>query len=228
MERASESLQASLVGAIETAHVAAAEAMLDSFAAASSYQAALTELLEPVLLRIGAGWEAGKPTILAQGYLAAKLTERVLVRALAEAPTRAPEVKALGPVLVGNIEDDFHSLGRRMLTTFLMAAGFEVHDLGNDVPVATFLKIAVERHARVIGVSAMMYTTAGNIRGLREAIDQAGLRDRLQLAVGGAVFNLRPELVGEVGGDGSAKSALVAPALFETLARRSVAAGDAP
>lgn len=131
-------------------------------------------------------------------------------------------------MVVGNIEDDFHSLGRKMLTTFLAAAGFEVRDLGNDVPVEQFMQAAIESHARVIGVSAMIFTTAANIRGLREAIDRAGRRDRLQLAVGGAVFGLRPHLVAEVGGDGTASSALLAPALFTSLARKSVEAGAAP
>ena len=75
--------------------------------------------------------------------------------------------------MIGNIEDDFHSLGRQTVCPFLTAAGWEVHDLGNDVPAEQFLDKALEVNASVIGVSAMMQTTALNIRKLRAMIDDA-------------------------------------------------------
>jgi methylmalonyl-CoA mutase cobalamin-binding domain/chain len=224
MDQASVELRSQLTETIEIAHVAAAESILNDYARRTSYRAALSQLLEPVLTQIGSQWNAGKPTILAQSYLAAKLTERMLIGALEESPRVATTSADFGPAIVGNIEDDFHALGRKMVSTFLQAAGWEVQDLGNDVPPETFVRAARERNARVIGVSAMMYTTATNIRRLREAIDGAGLKDRVQLAVGGAVFNLRPELVAEVGGDGSTRTAISAPGLFEALAKRSQSA----
>jgi methanogenic corrinoid protein MtbC1 len=61
-----------------------------------------------------------------------------------------------------------------------------------------------------------------NIRSVREELESRGLSGRIQLAVGGAVFRLRPELVEEVGGDGTAPSALQAPALFDRLLARSL------
>ena len=69
----------------------------------------------------------------------------------------------------------------------------------------------------------MMYSTARSIRNLREEIDRRGLAGRIQLAVGGAVFKLRPELVREFGGDGTTASALSASALFDDLWNRSLA-----
>jgi methanogenic corrinoid protein MtbC1 len=221
-------VRASLASAIEAAHVAAAEQVLNEYAQRTSHRAALTDLLEPVLFKIGADWEAGKPTILAQGYLAAKLTEKVLMRAMEESQPGASVSLEFGPAIIGNIEDDFHALGRKMVSTFLRASGWQVVDLGNDVPVDAFMAAAQEHKARVIGVSAMMYTTALNIRRLREAIDAAGLAGRLQLAVGGAVFTLRPELVTEVGGDGTARTAIAAPKLFESLAKKSQQIERAP
>jgi methanogenic corrinoid protein MtbC1 len=221
MDVALASLRAELTQAIETANVETAEAILDDYARRTAYRTALSQLLEPVLAAIGCAWEAGKPSALAQGYLAAKLTERMLMRAAEESPGSVTVTAELGPAIIGNIEEDFHALGRRMVGTFLRSAGWQVYDLGNDVPVDAFLAAAKEHNARVIGVSAMMYTTATNIRRLREAIDGAGLANRLQLAVGGAVFNLRPELIAEVGGDGTARTAIAAPALFESLAKKS-------
>jgi methanogenic corrinoid protein MtbC1 len=68
----------------------------------------------------------------------------------------------------------------------------------------------------------MMYTTAGNIRKVRHELDKRNLSGRIQLAVGGAVFKLRPELAAEVGGDGTASSCFKTPALFEELWKKSL------
>lgn len=147
--------------------------------------------------------------------MAGKIAEDVLTAAASVPGDLKLDVK--GPVVLGNIEDDFHSLGRKMVGVFLRAAGWRVIDLGNDVLPGEFVDQALAHGARVIGVSAMMLTTAGNIRDLRTELDSRGLSGKIRLAVGGAVFKLRPELVDEVGGDGSAPSAIQAPALIERL-----------
>jgi methylmalonyl-CoA mutase cobalamin-binding domain/chain len=121
------------------------------------------------------------------------------------------------PVVLANIEDDFHSLGRKMVGTFLQASGWKIHDLGNDVPAEKIVDAAVELDAPIIGVSAMMYTTAINIKKVREEINRRKLQHKIKLAVGGAIFKVRPELTKEVGGDGSASSATNAPELFLKL-----------
>ncbi len=126
-----------------------------------------------------------------------------------------------GTAIIGNVEDDYHSLGRKLVGIFLLTAGWKVVDLGNDVAPATFVDAAIENKARIIGVSAMMFTTAQNILSLRKEIDQRGLKNKIKLAVGGAVFKIRPDLVSEVGGDGTAANAIDAPALFEKLTEGS-------
>jgi len=127
-----------------------------------------------------------------------------------------------GPVIVGNIEDDYHSLGRKLVSVFLQSAGWQVIDLGNDVTAQEFVDKAVETGARVIGVSAMMYTTAENIKRVRDELDRRNLAGNIKLAVGGAVFKFRPELVKEVGGDGTAANGFEAPRLFAELWERSL------
>jgi methanogenic corrinoid protein MtbC1 len=173
----------------------------------------IKDILEPVLVRVGVLW--GQQSVsLAQTFVAAKIAEDVLLRCMPELGKVVPHKS---PVVIGNIEDDFHSLGRRIVATFLRAAGWEVHDLGNDVPAEDFVDKAVEVRAVVVGASAMMQTTALNIRKIRAVIDARGLNGRLKLAVGGAVFNWRPELVAEVGGDGTAENAAGADALLRRL-----------
>ncbi|ACU90189.1 cobalamin B12-binding domain-containing protein [Desulfomicrobium baculatum] len=193
--------------------------LLLEHAGAHGFQAAVNVLLEPVLERIGEAWHLENLS-LAQGYVAGKIAEDLLVAAAESGGDLPLDVK--GPVVLGNVEDDYHSLGRKMVAVFLRAAGWKVIDLGNDVTPQNFIAAALEHDARVVGVSAMMLTTAENIRALRTEIDAQGLRGKVQLAVGGAVFKLRPELTLEVGGDGTASSAIQAPELFDRLWAKSL------
>ena len=221
-------LQSELLAQIRRADRAGAAALLDKWAGEHGYERLLREVLEPALVQIGAEWLSSESYTLAQAYVAAKVTEDALVRIAERSPPQPPGNPSKGPVVIGNIEEDFHALGRRMVGTFLRVEGWQVHDLGNDVPAAAFVDRAVETGARVIGVSAMMLTTARNIRKLRDEIDRRQLAGRLQLAVGGAVFLVCPGLAEEVGSDGTAPSALKAAGLCERLWQRSLQKDPAP
>lgn len=213
-------IQEPLLALIEKADRAGAHALLLEWAEKHGYERLISDVLEPALKAIGDRWEREEFS-LAQGYVAGKVAEDILKKVAVETAGTAGDLETKGPVVMGNIEDDFHALGRRMVVTFLQADGWAVHDLGNDVSPEQFVDKAVEVGAKVIGASAMMYTTATNIKGLRTAIDERGLSGQIQLAVGGAVFVLRPELVGEVGGDGTARNGVAAPALFAELWERA-------
>ena len=213
--------QQELLDAIQQADRAGANAIIQDWARGRSYQRVVPELLSPTLETFGHLWahrEIGFS--LATGYVAAKVAEDVLARLLEDTRLRGEAQAPLkGPVVLGNVEDDFHPLGRKMVGAFLKADGWEVHDLGVDVSPAQFLDAAEAHGARVIGASAMMYTTAKNAAKLREELERRGQAGRIQLALGGAVFKLRPELLATFGGDGTAPSAVEAPALFERLWR---------
>jgi len=162
-------------------------------------------------------WATTEDLSIAQGYIAAKITEIIMGKAAEEKTGTNRRNESKGPVVIGNILDDCHALGRKLVTTFLERSNWEVIDLGNDVDPSEFVDRAVEVNAPVIGASAMMYTTAINIRRLRDEIDHRGLKQKIKLAVGGAVFIQRPELVEMVGGDGTARNAIDAPALMDRL-----------
>lgn len=199
-----------------------ANALLDSWGAEFGLEHLLGDVLDPVLHRIGEDWRSSESFTLAQMYVAARVTEDVMSKI---ASRREPSLRGQppkGPVVIGNVEEDFHPLGRRLVGTFLRTESWNVHDLGNDVPAAAFVDKAQETGARVIGVSAMMMTTALNIKRLRSEIDNRGLTGRIQLAVGGAVFRVCTGLAEEVGGDGTAPTALGAPELFQRLWEESV------
>lgn len=219
-----------LLAAIERADRSGAAAVVDAWAVGRSFIQVVPELLSPTLESFGTLWSQGHGGVsLATGYVAAKVAEDILSRLLQESnPDGSPILPSKGPVLLGNVEDDFHPLGRNMVVAFLRAAGWNVRDLGVDVPPTEFVDQAEATGARVIGASAMMHTTAKNVARIREEIDRRGLTGKVQLAVGGAVFKLRPELVADLGGDGTAASALEAPALFERLWQRSLNLDPSP
>jgi len=216
--------QNTLIGAVRRADRTGANALIDSWAVHYGYDHLFVNVLEPVLEKIGEEWRASESFSIAQAYVAAKIAEDLLVKAAEHRQLGQPPQPTKGTVVLGNIEEDFHGLGRRMVATFLRSEGWSVEDLGNDVLPQDFVDKAQETGARVIGVSAMMMTTARNVRKLREEIDSRGLTGRIQLAVGGAVFRLYPDLVKEVGGDGTSASALGAPHLIAELWERSLKA----
>jgi len=216
-----EQTRMSLIALILKGERELANTLLDDYAASRDYHAAMGAVLEPVLEEIGSRW-ASENISLAQGYIAGKVAEDMLLKIHAAEKGPAAAQADNGPVVVGNIEDDYHSLGRKLVSIFLQSAGWQVVDLGNDVTAMEFVDKAVETGARVIGVSAMMYTTAENIKSVRAELDRRNLAGNIKLAVGGAVFKFRPELVKEVGGDGTAANGFEAPQLFAALWQRSL------
>lgn len=215
-------IQDLLIEKIHRGDRSGAHALLDDWAATFGYEHLPAEVLDPVLVRLGKEWSSSEMFTLAQMYVAAKVTEDVLDKVSHLFTVHGEGKPPKGPVVIGNSEDDFHALGRRMVGTFLRAEGWDVHDLGNDVPAARFVDKAQEVGARVIGVSAMMLTTALHVKMVREEIDRRGLTGLIQLAVGGSIFNVCPGLSEEVGADGMVSNALCAAELFIRLGEQSI------
>lgn len=220
-------IQQALIEAIRQADRQEANALLDAWAAEHGYERLLSEILDPALVLIGEEWISAGTVTISQAYVAAKVAEDMMGKIVGLGKHTSGSAITKGPVVIGNIEEDFHALGRKMVGTFLRADGWIVHDLGNDAPAAAFVDKAVEVGARVIGVSAMMVTTARNIKMVRNEINVRGLNGHIQLAVGGSVFRVCPGLVEEVGGDGTAENALGAVRLFDRLWQRSIELEDA-
>lgn len=193
--------------------------LLKDWAAQSGFKDVIFTVLEPLLLTWGKLWMQGKLS-LAHGYLSGKVAEEFYLMASQSEEFLVSKNEAKGTIVLGNIEDDFHPLGRRLVNIFSKAAGWNTIDLGNDVPADLFIENAVNNQADIIAVSAMMFTTAKNIEKIRKELDRQSLSEKIKLAVGGAVFKLRPGLVADIGGDGTADNAIDAPALFESLIKK--------
>ncbi len=92
-----------------------------------------------------------------------------------------------GVIVLGTVEGDIHDIGKGIVATMLKVYGYEVHDIGRDVPIETFVEKVKEVKADYVGSSAMMTTTQIGQRKLEEALKEAGIRDQVKTMVGGAV-----------------------------------------
>jgi len=96
------------------------------------------------------------------------------------------ETKKLGVVVNGTVEGDVHDIGKSIVSTMLQSAGFEVYDIGRDVPIKSFVEKAKEVNANMIGLSALMTTTLQGQREVIELLKEEGLREKIKVMVGGA------------------------------------------
>jgi dimethylamine corrinoid protein len=88
-------------------------------------------------------------------------------------------------VVIGVIEGDTHDIGKNIVRIMLDTAGFEVHDLGRDVPVARFVEEALAVDAHIIALSTLMSTTREGMRRVVQALEAAGIRDKVKVLIGG-------------------------------------------
>jgi dimethylamine corrinoid protein len=96
------------------------------------------------------------------------------------------QTKKLGVIVNGTVEGDVHDIGKSIVSTMLQSAGFEVYDIGRDVPIKQFIEKAKEVNANMIGISALMTTTLQGQRDVIELLKEEGLRDKIKVMVGGA------------------------------------------
>jgi corrinoid protein of di/trimethylamine methyltransferase len=116
----------------------------------------------------------------------------------------------LGHVVIGTIEGDIHDIGKTLVATMLAANGFEVTDLGADVPVAKFVETAEEKKADWIAISALLTTTMPGQKKVIEMLSEKSISG-VKVMVGGAPCN--EEWASEIGADGYAGDAVAAVAL---------------
>jgi trimethylamine corrinoid protein len=121
------------------------------------------------------------------GLLIASEAMTAAVEILEAALPEDQQQKKLGVIVIGTVEGDIHDIGKGIIVTMLRVHGYEVHDLGRDIPISEFVTKAKELKADVVGSSAMMTTTQIGQKKLEAALKEAGLRDKVKTMVGGAV-----------------------------------------
>jgi methylmalonyl-CoA mutase cobalamin-binding domain/chain len=118
-------------------------------------------------------------------------------------------------IALATVQTDIHDIGKTAVGAMLTATGFEVIDLGVDVPLKTIVDKALEIDAQMIAVSALLTTSLPYMRDLIDLIVQRGLRDRFRVLVGGAPVT--PPYAAMIGADGTAPNAIQAALLARRL-----------
>jgi 5-methyltetrahydrofolate--homocysteine methyltransferase len=109
------------------------------------------------------------------------------------------DIPTMGKVVLGSVEGDLHDIGKNLVGIMLKGAGFEIIDLGNDVPPEKFVEAAVRENAPVIGMSTLLTTTMPNMKRVVDMVRERELTGKIKTIVGGApVTN---EFAGEIGAD---------------------------
>jgi len=162
---------------------------------------------------VGDLWEEGEYFLpeLVQGAEAMKAAMAIITPELS-AGRSAGQVR--GRVVIGTISGDLHDIGKSLVATLLAANGFEVHDLGSDVPVGDYVAKAREVDAHIVAASALLTTTMTGQKALAEALAAADLPRRPKMLIGGAPTS--PQWAESIGA-AHAENAMRAVQVAETL-----------
>lgn len=125
--------------------------------------------------------------------------------------------KPVGKVAIGTVKGDLHDIGKNLVASLLEGGGFEVFDLGVNVPPEKFISTIKEKGANIVAMSALLTTTMPAMRSTIDALKQAGVRDQVKVLIGGAPITQK--YAEEIGADGFSENAVGAVA----AAKRAVA-----
>lgn len=125
------------------------------------------------------------------------------------------DFKSLGKIAIGTVQGDLHDIGKNLVSMMLEGASFEIVDLGADVSPEQFVAAVREQNVQIVAMSALLTTTMPSMKTTIEALESAGLRDKVKVMVGGAP--LSDQYAKEIHADGFAADANKAVALAKNL-----------
>lgn len=117
--------------------------------------------------------------------------------------------------VIGVVEGDTHDIGKNLVKIMLDTAGFEMYDLGRDVPLDAFVEKAKEVNAQFVCMSTLMTTTMDGMRVVIEKLKEAGIRDQVKVMIGGSPISQK--FADEIGADGYSVNAVEAVKLAKSL-----------
>jgi len=132
-----------------------------------------------------------------------------------EMQKRGMQRTMLGKVVLATVEGDIHEIGKSLVGTMLSASGFQVYDMGVDVPTARIIEKAKEVDADIVGLSALLTTTMVKQKEVIEELDKQGLRKKIKVMVGGAPVTR--DWVQKIEADGYSEDAIGAVAIAKQL-----------
>jgi 5-methyltetrahydrofolate--homocysteine methyltransferase len=125
------------------------------------------------------------------------------------------EVESPGKVAIGTVKGDLHDIGKNLVAMMLEGAGFEIIDLGTDVPPEKFVEAVRDQGAQILVMSALLTTTMPSMKNTIDALNTAGLRGQVKVMIGGAPVT--QNYADQIGADGFSSDASRAVATAKGL-----------
>ena len=179
----------------------------------------IDQSMTPALQKVGAKFQCGD-MFLPELQMSAEVFTAAMDILQPEILKSKAELELKGRVVIGTVKGDLHSIGKDLVVTMLKTAGFEVTDLGVDVPTFTFLEEAERVNAGIIALSALLTTTMPAQREVIEALNSQGVREKYKVMIGGAPVN--ENWAKEIGADSygadAAKAMTLAKELYDSFA----------
>lgn len=157
---------------------------------------------------VGELYESGE-YFVSQLMFAAEILNEVM-EVMEPAMAKGGDSGGAGTVVIGTVAGDVHDIGKNIVHTLLKGSGFKVIDLGVDVPAEKFVEAVAEHQPKVLGMSALLSFTYPEMKAVVEVLEAKGLRDKVQIVIGGAPCN--EEVRAYAGAD------LWAPSAMDTVA----------
>jgi trimethylamine corrinoid protein len=174
----------------------------------------IQQAMTPAIVEVGKRFEAGKlylPELQLSADTFATAMEVLRPKLLESKINLQPK----GRAVIGTVKGDIHSIGKDLVATMLKVGGFEVTDLGVDVPTFTFLEQAEKTKANVIALSALLNTTMPAQREVIEALTKQKMRNKFKVIVGGAPIDQK--WADKIGADAYGENAVEALRLTDML-----------
>lgn len=165
---------------------AAVESTQKAIAEGSDPQVMINDYMSGAMEEIGQRFEEGKAFVpeLLMAARAMKGALEILKPLLGD-----DKSKRLSTVVIGTVKGDLHDIGKNLVASMLEGCGFEVINLGTDVSSEKFIEAAKEHDANIICLSALLTTTMNYMKEVIEALEKAGLRNKVKVMIGGAPIN---------------------------------------
>ena len=174
----------------------------------------IQQAMTPAIVEVGKRFEAGK-LYLPELQLSADVFSTAMDVLKPKLLELKVNLQPKGRVIIGTVKGDVHSIGKDLVGTMLKVGGFEVTDLGVDVPTFTFLEQAEKTKANVIALSALLTTTMPAQREVIEALTEQKMRNKFKVIVGGAPIDQK--WADKIGADAYGENAIEALRLADTL-----------
>jgi methanogenic corrinoid protein MtbC1 len=167
---------------------------------------AILDTAREAMAIVGQRYDEGQyflPELMMAGEILSQITEIVKPEL-----AKMPEIKRVGKVLIGTVEGDIHDIGKNIVTFMLDVNGFEVLDLGVNVPPQKFVEAIGDFEPQVVGLSGFLTLAFDVMKETIDAIQAAGLRDQVKVIIGGGQVN--DQVMAHTGADAYGRDAMAA------------------